>query len=280
MNLYRSGEALREEMDRTNLPLDQSVAMWALGQEGFLFKLGNKTVLIDPYLTDSINQSPDSIWKRKFPPPIAPEQLPLLDYVICTHQHTDHMDVASLLPLQSRERTKFLVPRAHAGRLLGWGFYPEQLIGMNHGEVMEEDGLVIKAFAAMHDTFERDEDGNHKFLGYVLKFGGLTVYHAGDTIGFPQLVEWLKPEQVDVALIPMNGRDFVRTSQRIIGNCNYREAADLAVAIGADLVIPMHYGMFPHNDENPAYFVDYLYTHYPQQKFHMMTPGERFVYIK
>jgi L-ascorbate 6-phosphate lactonase len=42
----------------------------------------------------------------------------------------------------------------------------------------------------------------------------------------------------------------------------------------------MHYGMFPHNDENPAYFVDYLYTRYPQQKFHMMTPGERFVYLK
>ncbi|MBT2736679.1 hypothetical protein [Bacillus sp. ISL-7] len=42
----------------------------------------------------------------------------------------------------------------------------------------------------------------------------------------------------------------------------------------------IHYDMFPNNRDNPAYFVDYLFHHYPTQKFHMMVPGERFIYHK
>jgi L-ascorbate 6-phosphate lactonase len=38
--------------------------------------------------------------------------------------------------------------------------------------------------------------------------------------------------------------------------------------------------MFAHNDENPAYFVDYLYSNYPAQRFHMFVPGERYIYMK
>jgi L-ascorbate 6-phosphate lactonase len=278
-NLYKSGMALTQEMEQTRLP-EGTAALWALGQEGFLIQVGDKRVLVDPYITDSIYASAGDPWVRRFAPPISPELLPALDAVLCTHHHGDHMDGASLRPLQGREHTKFVIPRAHAAILAGWGFTKEQLIGLNHEETVMVHGIEIRALAAKHDEFRQDEGGNHYFLGYILKYGGLTIYHAGDTVGFPELVEWVRAEKPDIALIPMNGRDYARTAQGIIGNCNYREAADLAVAVGADIVIPMHYGLFAHNDENPAYFVDYLYRTYPGQKFHMAAPGERFVYMK
>jgi L-ascorbate 6-phosphate lactonase len=61
---------------------------------------------------------------------------------------------------------------------------------------------------------------------------------------------------------------------------NYRDAVEFGVAIGADLIIPIHYDLFPNNRENPAYFVDYLLHTYPTQRFHMMTAGERFIYFQ
>jgi L-ascorbate 6-phosphate lactonase len=279
MKLYRSDEELAEEIRNTRLP-DSLAAVWALGQEGILIKAGGRTVLFDPYLSNFIYESAGEPWIRKFAPPIKPEQLPELDFVLCSHHHGDHMDEATLKPLMDRAGTRFVIPKAHTGLASSWGFKAEQLVCMKHGQIFEDGELKIKALAAMHDGFEKDEEGNDLFLGYIIKLGGLTVYHAGDTVGFPELVEWLKEEKIDIAFIPMNGRDFTRTAQGIGGNCGYREAADLAVAAGADLVIPMHFGLFPHNDENPAYFVDYLYTRYPQQKFHLMTAGERFVYMK
>jgi L-ascorbate 6-phosphate lactonase len=279
MKIYKCGVDLSLEMKETNLP-QHMVALWALGQEGFLIQMGDKTLGVDLYLSNSIYESVGDPWVRKFPPLLKPEELPDLDIVLCTHHHEDHMDVATLKPLQHRKTTRYVISRSHKARLQSWGFAADQIIGMNHLEKRTVNGLEVKALAAMHDTFEQDTEGNHLYLGYIIKYNGITIYHAGDTMGFPELVEWLREENIDIALIPINGRDFTRTSAGITGNCNYREAADLAVEAGADLIIPMHFGMFPHNDENPAYFVDYVYSTYPGQKFHMMSPGERFVYMK
>lgn len=279
MKLYKSGAILVQEMVDTTVS-EGMVAIWALGQEGFVIRAGGRTLGIDLYLTDSIGRAPGSPWVRKFAPPLTPEELPPLDVVLCTHHHEDHMDAETLRPLQSREHTRFVIPRAHEARLKGWGFRQEQLVGINHQETQGVHGIEIKALAAMHDRFEQDAAGNHLYLGYLIKVGGLTIYHAGDTIGFPELVDWLREQPIDIAMIPMNGRDYARTAQGIVGNCNYREAADLGVTSGADLIIPMHFGMFPHNDENPAFFTDYMYKQYPERKYHMMTPGERFVYLK
>jgi L-ascorbate 6-phosphate lactonase len=279
MTLYKSGQALQQEIERTRLPED-SAALWALGQEGFLIQIGERRIVIDPFLTNSVYESAGEPWVRVFPPPIAPEHLPSLSAVLCTHHHDDHMDKASLVPLRERPHTKFIVPRAHMGMMTGWGFAEDQLIGINHQETVATDEMTIRAYAAKHDEFREDAAGNHFFLGYIIEYGGLKIYHAGDTVGFPDLVDWVRAEKPDIALLPINGRDYARTAQGIIGNCNYREAADLAAAIGADVVIPMHYGLFAHNDENPAYFVDYLYKTYPTQKFHMMAPGERYIYMK
>ena len=70
-----------------------------------------------------------------------------------------------------------------------------------------------------------------------------------------------------------------REQQDIIGNFSYREAADLGVAMGADLIIPIHYGMFAANTVRVAHFVDYLTDHYPEQRFHILARNERFVYV-
>jgi L-ascorbate 6-phosphate lactonase len=278
MKLKKYGAELLQEIRHTELPAT-ALALWALGQEGFLVKFKQKTVLFDPYLSNWVYDILGEPWSRKFDTPLSPADCGEIDYVVCSHHHEDHMDKLTLQAIASAGETKFIVPKAHVSLMKEWGIRDEQVLGISHKESINLDGCQIEAFAAMHETFETNEQEEHKFLGYVLNFDGIHVYHAGDTVGFPDLVTWLSKKNVDIALIPINGRDFSRKDMGIFGNCNYREAADIAVQIHADLLIPMHYGLFPHNDENPAYFVDYLYTRYPQQKFHMFTPGERFIYM-
>ncbi len=280
MKLYKSGEELQHEIAASVIPAD-GIGMWNLGQAGYFFKTGETSFVIDPYLSDWVYELVGEPWVRKFAPPILPDQLGEIDFVLCTHHHEDHMDKLSLLGIYNTTRnTKFIVPKAHVGKLLEWGIGEERVIGISHQQSLQQGVVRIDAFKAMHDVFEQDEQGEHKFMGYVLNVGEFVIYHAGDTLVFAELVEWLKGKQVDIAMVPINGRDFQRTEMGIVGNCNYRDAADLGVSIQADLLMPIHFGLFPHNDENPAYFVDYLYQRYPSQKFHMMTAGERFIYFK
>jgi L-ascorbate metabolism protein UlaG (beta-lactamase superfamily) len=202
-----------------------------------------------------------------------------VDYVVCSHHHEDHMDKPTLIEIGRSAKTKFVVPRAHLGLMREWGFRDAQLIGISHGEKLRLGAEVtLEAHAAKHEEFETDEAGEHLYLGYVAGFGDIKLLHAGDTVGFPELEDWLKPQGIDVALLPINGRDYARRRKGIVGNMNYREAADLSAAIGAKLTVPMHYGLFAHNDENPAYFVDYMYKQYPYSRIHLFAPGERFIY--
>lgn len=271
---------IREQIRSTSLPED-AIALWSLGQEGFLVKWKEKTVLFDPYLSNWVYELAGEPWQRAFETPLQPSDCRDVDYVVCSHHHEDHMDKLTLTEIGKSDTTRFIVPRAHLGLMKEWGFDNRQLIGISHGERLElEGGLSLEAHAAKHEDFETDEAGEHRFLSFMAAFGELKLLHAGDTIGFPELEDWLKPKEVDVALLPINGRDYVRGRKGIVGNMNYREAAELAAAIGAKLTVPMHYGLFAHNDENPAYFVDYMYKQYPHSSFHMFAPGERHIYMK
>jgi L-ascorbate metabolism protein UlaG (beta-lactamase superfamily) len=97
-------------------------------------------------------------------------------------------------------------------------------------------------------------------LGYVVSAGGAHVYHAGDTVLFDGLVERLRELHVDLALLPINGRDAEREAEGIVGNIDEGEAAQLALDIGADAAVPLHWDMFAWNPGDPAAFVSAAQT--------------------
>jgi L-ascorbate metabolism protein UlaG (beta-lactamase superfamily) len=97
-----------------------------------------------------------------------------------------------------------------------------------------------------------DEHGRAKYLGYVLQFGGWSIYHSGDTVRYEGMAEKLRLFSVDVALLPINGR---APERRIPGNLFGGEAAQLAKDIGAKLAVPCHYEMFEFNTASPEEFI-------------------------
>jgi L-ascorbate metabolism protein UlaG (beta-lactamase superfamily) len=223
--------------------------LWWLGQSGFLIEFNGALLLIDPYLSDSLTwkyANTDKPHVRITRRVVDPARLPV-DYILSTHAHTDHLDPDTLKPLiAARPDVALIYPRAIesvVSERLG-PRTPRRRHPINAGETVLD---FVTAVPAAHDKLETDEHGNHKYLGYVIRLGGgrFTVYHSGDTLIYDGLVERLRPHQVDVAIVPINGK---------VGNMNGVEAAGLANAIGAKVAIPCHYDMFEFNTASPAAF--------------------------
>jgi L-ascorbate metabolism protein UlaG (beta-lactamase superfamily) len=94
-----------------------------------------------------------------------------------------------------------------------------------------------------------------RFVGYVVG-GASRLYHAGDTIVTDELLSALLPLDIEVALLPINGRDAERESRGIVGNMDASEAVELALEIGAATIVPYHWDGFSGNTVPPGSVVD------------------------
>ncbi len=250
--------------------------LWWLGQSGFLLQWSGLHVLLDPYLSDSLTRKysqTDKPHVRMTELVIDPEKLSFVDIATSSHNHTDHLDAETLIPILSHNSAlKFVIAEANrafvADRLKIDQAMP---IGLDDGATIELMGIRFTGIASAHDTVERDEQGRAKFLGYVLQFGDWSIYHSGDTLRYDGMAEKLRPFGVDVALLPINGR---APERRVAGNLWGREAAKLAHDIGAKLVIPCHYDMFEFNTASPEEFVDACRR--LRQPYKILQCGERF----
>lgn len=232
--------------------------LWWLGQSGFLIQWQGHHLLMDPYLSDTLSQkyaSTDKPHVRMTERVIAPEKLGFIEVVSSSHNHTDHLDGGTLLPLlQVNPALTVIVPAANvrfaADRLRVW---PERLRSIH----TDSDPVMVGPFTfyaipSAHESLETDENGDHKFVGYVIEVGGKSIYHSGDCCIYDGLKERLKQWQPDIAILPINGRDPARG---VAGNFTSEEAARLGKDIGTGVVIPCHYEMFEFNTVSPQTFV-------------------------
>lgn len=245
----------------TGFPSLGERSLFWLGQAGFWFDTGRHTVLIDPYLSDSLAKKyagHANDHQRMMEPPLTPDALPEPDVVLITHAHTDHMDPETLGPLAKRfPSLPFVAPSASldvARQRIGANAH---LIPVSDGdEVSPLPGLKIQVLPAAHETLERDEAGNAVYLGYFLRTTGFSLYHSGDCIPFEGLDEAVRALGADIALLPVNGRDRQRLDAGIPGNFTLQEAINLCRVASIGSMVPHHFGMFSFNTLAEEYIDD------------------------
>lgn len=248
-----------------DLPLpDRGVGLNWLGQAGFVLRATGATVLIDPFLAP---------WNgRLYESALPPARAEGVDLVLCTHEHVDHFDAASAPAIAAASPgAVFVVPAPIVDMVTESGVASDRVMGVQPGDDVELAGLRIRPVPAMHGVTMEDaygfgqelSGGLTRFLGFVLDAGGVRLYHAGDTIHFDGVEALLRTLEIDVGMLPINGRDPEREARGIVGNLSEREAAWLSREAAFDLLIPMHYDLFARNRGYPAHLVDSVDRDHP-----------------
>ena len=234
------------------------IAVWWLGQAGFLFRTSEHSLIIDPYLSDSlaIKYSDDEFRHiRMMPVPLPPREVTGIDWIFSTHQHTDHMDAATLVELiRNNPRCRFFAPRSAADHIFGSiGIDKNVATLIDVGDNIElSHQISVDVIASAHEELKFDDEGNSIFLGLVFSINGVNIYHSGDCAPYQGLADKLREFKIDIAMLPVNGRDEYRRSRGIVGNFHFEEAAALCIDTETEHLVPHHFGMFEFNTVDEA----------------------------
>ena len=231
--------------------------VWWLGQSGFLIQWNGKHLLMDPYLSESLTKKyaeTDKPHIRMTKRVVNPIKMDFINVVTASHAHTDHLDPETLHPLvKSNNNMDLIVPSAEIELAMERSSLSKDKIKpINAGETIESNGFIIHAIPSAHEKIKTDKNGNHFYLGYIVKFGSWTIYHSGDTVEYDQMEKYLTQWDLDIVFLPINGREKER---RVPGNMWGKESASLAKRVNARAVIPHHYNMFTFNTESPNDFI-------------------------
>jgi len=180
-----------------------SVIVKWLGHASFQIKAEGKNIYIDPYEGEYAEKA---------------------DLVLVTHSHFDHCD-ASKIEKVMKENTVIICPPECVSRLSG------NVKAIKPGEKIEVNGVIVEAvhaynykrFRSPGNPFHPKGFGN----GYIITVGGKRIYHAGDTDFIPEMKDL---KNISLALLPSGGTYTMDNS----------EAAEAALAIKPEAVIPMH----------------------------------------
>ena len=225
-------------------PPDGVVTLRWLGQGGFLFRsAGDVTWAVDPYLTN-YSSGPNRV-QRLNPPPVAPEEL-VVDAVLGSHCHSDHLDPETLAAVAAHTSAEFYTA-AEGAHMLGE-------LGVDAGRV---HAVTVGDELTLGDPARSDARTAFVFaehtgdpLGFVFTVGRgdrpVRIYVTGDTL-FNERLFSPATQDIDVLCVCINGRG---------GNMTYEEAVELTRRLAPRVVIPMHFAVMPHNTIDPQLFVD------------------------
>lgn len=242
-----------------------SVALWWLGQNGYVFKTAEGTLLgVDLYLTDSCaGLVPGLDLRRRVPVLISPEELEV-DLFACTHNHQDHTDPETIRGLRNKDTMQFIGPHPSCETFAAQGVESGRIVpAWPACEIEFRDIRIRGAFALPTD----DTDLNH--MGYVFEFGrGPRIYITGDT-DFSELLYSAGKHSPDLMITCINGG---------FNNLSHWEAAQVASVIRPKAAIPCHYDMFADNAVDPGQFRASLRLRAPEVRYVQLEHGKVWVF--
>ena len=215
-------------------------ATW-IGHASTLLEIDGRRVLTDPIWSERCSPSTLVGPKRFHPPPIALGDLPPIDAVVISHDHYDHLDMATVKALASRG-TRFAVPLGVGAHLESWGVPADQLAELDWEETVEIAGLRLTATPARHYSGRNPLRARPDPLGILGHPGSEhRIFFSGDSgyfDGFKAVGARHGP--FDLTLIKIGACD--PTWQQI--HMSPEEAVQTHLDLAGRVLVPVHWGTF------------------------------------
>ncbi len=257
---FKHGRELIEEIDGT---ISVTPTLWWLGHSGFVIRFATITFYIDPCLSTPAGRP------RLVAAPLTGGEVRHADMIFSTHAHAGHLDGPAIAAmLEASRRAKLALPKSAASQAHEAGIPFDRMTTTDADLRIEyfKDNLYGRVYAvpSAHPTLDWTPAGGYPYLGFLIRFGRWTIYHAGDGVLYDGLVDRLRRFSVNVALLPVGGRNF-----------SVSGAAQLASDIGASWIVPMHYGTLGEDRGEESSFVSHMLGHRPEQPFKVFQCGEK-----
>ena len=201
-------------------------------QAGLLIESGRTTIMIDPYLSDSVGAIEGK--HRRIP---VDETLFNVrpDVMVFTHDHLDHYDPETAPRYLDNKEKSMTVLSPHSCWMKAKSYgAPHNYVRFEPGVEWTHDQVRFISVPAEHS--------DPCAIGVVIEAENKRIYVTGDTLYSTRVLKAL-PEKIDLVFLPVNG---------VGNNMNMQDAARFAKATGAMQAVPMHYGLF--DDLDPTGF--------------------------
>ncbi|GGM11598.1 MBL fold metallo-hydrolase [Dactylosporangium sucinum] len=222
------------------LPDDGLHVTW-LGHSTALVEIEGVRVLFDPVWSDRC--SPTSFFgpKRMHPVPLKIDELPRIDAIVISHDHYDHLDLASIRALLRSQQAPFLVPLGVGAHLERWGVPAERLVELDWDEDVTIKGVRLTATAARHFSGRKFTRDGTLWASWVVKGARRSVFYTGDSgyfAGYKEIGEQHGP--FDLSLIQVGAYNEAWPDIHM----KPEDGASAHLDVQARVLIPLHWCTF------------------------------------
>lgn len=198
----------------------------SLGGPSFLYRTQRSSVWIDPYLSGTPDDAvPDAY--RALAIPVDPRRIRMADVVISTHDHLDHCDPDTLLPIVAQTDAICVGPSSSARLMREWGIPDERI-----REVAPGDRLVLDDVEL--DVWGSHDPGEPHAVTYVLRAGGVSLFVSGDTWRGETLPQVGAAYELDYALLAFGRTWYMGEQEMLVA----------ASELGPRTLLPFHWDLW------------------------------------
>ncbi len=215
-------------------------AIW-FGHATLLLEIDGLRVLVDPVFSEKVSPFTSVGPERFFPLPVKLEDLPMIDAVVISHDHYDHLDMTVAKTL-SKKGTKYYVPLGIGAHLEKWGVPQSQIIEMEWWEKAKLGEVEIICTPAVHYS------GRGLFNRFTTLWSSWSLvgpkhrfFYTGDTGYSPHFAEIGKQlGPFDLTSIKVGAYDW--TWEGI--HMNAEKAISAHLDVKGKRMLPVHWGTF------------------------------------
>ena len=216
--------SFREEME--NYTIEEGLLLWSLSGAVFTLRTPNALIYLDPYFGgDPVECAPYAY--RTTQAPINPSEISICDGVLISHEHYDHCQEETLIPMVESTEANFYGPVSAVKEMVSFGIPQERIVEVKAGDTFKIKDAVITVCPA-YDAYEE------KAVTYLIEADGVKIFFGGDTSAGEAFDEIGKTDDLDIAILAF-GRKWYMDEPNLL---------DAAERLKPKLLLPCHWDLW------------------------------------
>jgi len=228
----------------------QNSITW-LGHATFLIRINGKTILTDPFLTEYASPVWDFWHGRYVQPGISLDNLPPVDIIVVSHNHSDHLDAETVESLQAKENIHVFVPLGLEPFFKDRGYTNVEELDWNKS--FSSGGIEVTALPAVHFSGRRLNDKNKTlWCSWSISSSSGQIFFSGDTSYSPTIFKTIGNEHgpYDLAIVSIGS--YKTRKYGPASHLTQEQAVKVVLETKSNVAVAMHWGTIELSDEPPS----------------------------